>query len=337
MDYADTNFLASCFPELRNCWLRVKNFKPGRKLSVIKFGQLESLAVGELEESTNRIELDVMPPRLLESMFKTENLRCLVLLNVRVEKDDFISVVRANPHLETLYMEMCSGPTEEAMALVTKDSRLKNFSIKECPTITGSFVQRLSEAEIFILDHSLTDNSDKIEYKLESPFQSFQECNSLKYVNFFGCPYFNDQLLSTFRNSFLSLRSMNLGFTCITDLSVESFRKMPDLECLCIDDNTLSTKGLYDICVSLPKLQKLSLSGYNGKKGKGELSAEFLHELGKALPQLQHLSLRKCCPISPDFNISLMPSLRTVELDNSVGEQFISSLKCAGVKLIYDN
>lgn len=106
------------------------------------------------------------------------------------------------------------------MKEITKQSKLKNFSFKECPEITGSFIQQVPAAEIFILDHVWTSNPEKISSPPVSPFTSFSQCNSLVYFNIYGNPFFNDVLFASLNNSFATIRSMNIGFTCITDACV---------------------------------------------------------------------------------------------------------------------
>ena len=38
-------------------------------------------------------------------------------------------------------------------------SKLKNFSIKDCSRVKGTFIQKVTAAEIFIMDHINTDKS----------------------------------------------------------------------------------------------------------------------------------------------------------------------------------
>ena len=83
-------------------------------------------------------------------------------------------------------------------------------------------------------------------------------------------------------------------------------------------------------------MAKLSLCGYNGKKGKGELSSALLNDLGKSLPNIRHLSLRNCCRIGDDFELKDFHQLQIVETDKKVGESFISTLKFGGIK-VYDD
>ena len=55
------------------------------------------------------------------------------------------------------------------------------------------------------------------------------------------------------------------------------------------------------------------------------------------VPKLRHLSIRGCCPISDSVDLGAFPNLKVVEVDNRVGAHLISTLKCAGVKVIHDD
>jgi hypothetical protein len=52
---------------------------------------------------------------------------------------------------------------------------------------------------------------------------------------------------------------------------------------------------------------------------------------------LRHLSIRGCCEIGEGLELSSFPSLKVVELDKKAGAPLISTLKCAGVKVIEEN
>ena len=62
-----------------------------------------------------------------------------------------------------------------------------------------------------------------------------------------------------------------------------------------------------------------------------------MEELGIVIPNLRHLSIRGCCPISDCVDLSIFPNLKVVELDRGVGAELISSLKCAGVKVVNES
>jgi len=69
-------------------------------------------------------------------------------------------------------------------------SKLKNFSIKECTEIRGSFIQNVPKAEVFIMDHAI----EKVQGS-SLPFSSFENCNSLIHFNLFGQAFMTDGLL----------------------------------------------------------------------------------------------------------------------------------------------
>ncbi len=109
------------------------------------------------------------------------------------------------------------------MERIGKESKIKNFAFKECLNITGSFIQQLPDVESFILDHLKLPPSS---CPLVSPYTSFELCHSLNYLNVYANPFFNDSLFATLENSFSSFRSLNFGYTLITDTCAPLFKQI---------------------------------------------------------------------------------------------------------------
>jgi hypothetical protein len=105
MEYDNANYLAHCFPNLKTCWLKAKRFKHGRKTVHINYSRLESLVVGELEDTTSsRIEVDVINNQLSSAILNTQQLRSLVLLGLQFEPWFFSELIVKNIHLETIHV-----------------------------------------------------------------------------------------------------------------------------------------------------------------------------------------------------------------------------------------
>lgn len=70
-----------------------------------------------------------------------------------------------------------------------------------------------------------------------------------------------------------------------------AYFNLPNLECLCMDENKVDMQAVMAILEQTPKMKKLSLCGYNGENGKGELTNEHIEIISHLLPELTHLSI----------------------------------------------
>lgn len=206
----------------------------------------------------------------MNSLIKTKQLKSLSLLNVQLSDVTLLEVLNNNIHLEALYLECCHTITEIVMENISPEGNLVSFSIKDCPRIHGKFVERLHKTKVFIMD-----NSDVSEMKATVAFEDFSVLNSLVYLNLYGQYYFTNKLVGDLRNSAESLKSLNIGMTSITS-DCAAYFNLPNLECLCMDENKVDMQAVIAILEQTPKIRKLSLCGYNGENGKGELTSEHI-------------------------------------------------------------
>ena len=99
-----------------------------------------------------------------------------------------------------------------------------------------------------------------------------------------GNSTFSDSHMYELTNCSNSLRSLNIGYTSISSKSVEAFKQFVNLECICLDENKLQISDILQILTNTPKIEKLSICGYNGNGEKGELLIEHLNLIGSCLP-----------------------------------------------------
>jgi hypothetical protein len=120
----------------------------------------------------------------MTSLLHTKNLKSLSLLNAQVHDTIFIEVLKNNPFLEALYMECCHFISEESMSIISPESNLTNFLIKDCPRVTGKFIEQLEKVKVFIMDYAEPYDTEDVVVT----FESFEKLSSLAYLNL--CSHF---------------------------------------------------------------------------------------------------------------------------------------------------